>query len=262
MGYVPLFCCACAGPVGHGYGLEGALEDSAAAAAAVAAPVGGVAAGADGAVAAADGAAAAAPAAGAAATTEPQQPWALSANELRWLEALRVLLPPSGDRAGSTSGVLEYEDYGVISTEDGEFVALNPIAWAEVDGSRPGVACHSDCLELLQRRLAALEPPVPPSEFAAAYHRAIGGHWKQHQEQPGGTEREALLLNCLLPGVNFGEGVLERCEQYYEFAPGAEWLVRSPKAPGEGGDSSDEAARNRERIEGAVSQLISQLLSV
>jgi hypothetical protein len=234
MGYVPLFCCACAGPVGHGYGLEGALEDSAAAVAAAAAPAGGAA-----------------------------DELVLGLMELRWLEALRVLLPPSGDRAGSTSGVLEYEDYGVISTEDGEFVALNPIAWAEVDGSRPGVACHSDCLELLQRRLAALEPPVPPSEFAAAYHRAIGGHRKQHQEQPaGGAEREALLLNCLLPGVNFGEGVLERCEQYYEFAPGAEWLVRSPKAPGEGGDSSDEAARNRERIEGAVSQLISQLLSV
>ena len=228
MGYVPVFCCACAGPVGHGYGIDGALEEAAEAAN--------------------DGAA----------------KWALDAPTLRWLEALRVLQPAHGDKGAATSGVLEYEDYGLVTTEDGGFVGLNPIAWSEVDGSRPGVSLHCSCLELLEQRLSAMHPPVAPGAFAAAYHRKVDEHWAQHKRQAGGpeaqagaVERELLLLNALLPGVDYGEGVAAKCEQYYEFSPGSEWLLHSPKTA-EGGRGA-EANRNRERIDGVVSQLLNQL---
>jgi hypothetical protein len=240
MGYVPAFCCACAGPIDHGYGLEGALEDAAEAAA-----------GQSGTPTAADA-----------------QLWALPLDELRWLEALRVLLSPHGEKDGGTSGTLAYEDYGVVETADGDSVALNPIAWTEVEGCRPGVACHSDCLVLLQQRLASLDPPVTSSQFAATYCRVVDAHWKdlqqkqqqrrqQQQEEDDDDDdeaRESLLLNALLPGVDYGQGVLNKCDQFYEFVPGAEWLVVSPSAMGD-----SDATRNRERIEGVITQVLGNL---
>ena len=235
MGYVPLFCCACAGPIDHGFGLDGALADAAEASAEDPA-------GAD------------------------AQRWGLPVNEMRWLEALRVLLPPHGEKDGGTSGTLAYEDFGLVHT-DGDSIALNPIAWSMdvVDGCRPGVACHHDCLVLLERHLASRGTPVLPSEFAAAYYRAIDAQWtalqqrqqRQQQQQPDAAH-EDLLLNTLLPGVDYGQGVLDKCDQFYEFLPGFEWLVVSPSAAGEGGDNGD-ATRNRERIEEAIAQLLNQL---
>jgi hypothetical protein len=86
MGYVACTCCICAGPVSHGFGLEGALEQLAeeAAEAAAAGPGQGEA--------------------GAAAVAA----WALPVEEMRWLEALQVVTPACGEHAAAVSDAMEY----------------------------------------------------------------------------------------------------------------------------------------------------------
>ncbi|KAG1667627.1 hypothetical protein FOA52_001681 [Chlamydomonas sp. UWO 241] len=229
MAYVPLYCCACAGPIGHPHGLQGAVEDVAA--------------------------------------------WALPLGEMLWLEQLRVLAPAHGELGAFTSGVLAYEDFGVVDGEEGEDgLALNPISWQMGEaiardgdgspGSRPGIACHSDCCDLLMRRLEGAQPPVPPAAFANAYHRTLRVLWALHEGGGGAgadalqrAEAQEVLLNTLMPGVDYGDGVIARCDQYYEFEAGHEWLACSPAAA----EGDDRARRNRERIDKVVSQLLDKL---
>eukprot|EP00037_Helgoeca_nana_P000805 m.23856 g.23856 ORF g.23856 m.23856 type:complete len:244 (-) comp11078_c0_seq1:232-963(-) len=242
MGYVPVFCAACAGPVSHGFGLDGALEELQAV----------QAQGLDG-----NEVTEASEVAGAVSPV-----WALAMPEMVWLDALRVVT------SDGISAVVEYDDFGVVDVDD-DAVGLNPIVWEMQDEApRPGVAFHADCVTVVEQRLAAQQPNHGIVELAAAYREHIGGLWAQQSTkraeakanadgQPWGSPDatlEGLPLNTLLPSIDYGEGVTDRCTQFYEFQPGAEWLVRSPLA------EDDNAVRNKERVERVVDQLVARLL--
>lgn len=228
MGYVPIFCAGCAGPISHGFGLDGALEEM-------------------------QERDVAEPNAGA-----PQ--WRMGLEEMEWLNALRVVT------SDKVSGVLEYEDYGILFDGQDSF-ALNPVSW-KTEEATPAVPFHVDCLAVAEEALAGREPAVTTMQLVAAYHDHLVGLWAQQDQkrsvameaaagkllQSPDPALESLLLNTLIPGVDYGEGITERCVQYYEFKPGAEWLVRSPLAEG------DEAGRNRQRIEAVITQLSDILL--
>ena len=47
-----------------------------------------------------------------------------------------------------TLGACKKYLYGLVDTEGGDCIALNPITWVDIEGCRPGIACHNDCLEL------------------------------------------------------------------------------------------------------------------
>ena len=120
MGYVPVFCCVCAGPIGHGFGLGPALSEDE------------------------DG-------------NPRTAPWELAVEEMRWLEKMRVLTAAgaSVELQYEDFGTVDAGENG-----EHDFLSLNPVSWATVEDAEPGVPCHSDCLPCLESQLTKLEVPM------------------------------------------------------------------------------------------------------
>lgn len=221
MGYVACFWCACAGPIGHGYGLDGALGEFQ--------------------------------------ENYPDQQWGLDLNSMKWISKLQVI---TGD-ANDASPVMEYEDYGMVSSGDRMF-SLNPISWQDMsmmddDTVSPGIPVHEACLPTLSEKLVASGKTL--QTFFEAYHGELQRRWTHIESLEEGAEREAqeegTVLSTLIPAIQYGDNVLAKCDQVYEFSPGDEWLVCSPR-----GDSqhAEWSARNQARIEAVVAQLVDQFV--
>lgn len=213
MGYVPAYCVACAGPISHGLGIDGAVEEANEE------------------------------------TVDRATPrWSLPVEAMSWLEELRVVTPAHGDREAVTTGIIEYDDFGVVETADDGAIGLNPCALGSDEDCRPGTPFHAVCLDLVERRLENERESMSVNCLAAAHNTHLETLWNV-----GGlsADAEGVVLAGLIPSVDYGEGVIDRCEQYYELKSGDEWLVTKPDA-----DGNSDARRNRERIEAAVSQLI------
>jgi len=184
--------------------------------------------------------------------------------EMQWLTQLRVV------HSGGVTEKLEYEDYGMADDDNGMY-GLNPIAW---EGEQWGVPFHADCLAVAEKTLAARKgPPSTMVELATRYHKHVASLYVAHQHRPKKAAKKVagaaagdpaaaaapnepptpdageVLLNALIPGVQYGDGVLMRCDQFYDFEPGFEWLVRSPLA------ADEAAARNHARIVSVIGQL-------
>lgn len=223
MGYVASFCCACAGPIGHGYGLEDALGEFQ--------------------------------------ENHPDQQWGLDLNSMQWINKLQVI-----SDANDASLVMEYEDYGMVSSGDRTFY-LNPISWQDMsmmdddddDTVSPGIPIHEACLPILSEKLAARGKTL--QTFFKAYHGELQRRWAHieslEEEEEREAQEEGTVLSALIPGIQYGDNVLAKCDQFYEFSPGDEWLVCSPR-----GDSqhAEWSARNQARIEAVVGQLVDQFV--
>ena len=134
--------------------------------------------------------------------------------------------------------VQEYEDFGAAGN-----ALLNPVIWSDESlNGTPGVALHDHCLSIAEGRGVAV------TQLCVANIAEVTRRW-QSGGSDGGHADHLTLINSLLPGIDYGEGVLDRCQQFYELRQGGEALLRSPLV-------SDD---NRNRIESVLDRLSAAL---